>query len=203
MLPPSSWAADWPEKYEVDLALGLRRVSDADLQTAKAEAVKFAVEMYPAQAGADPFYDVRIEAYNDALMRWMIVRGTSDPQDSRLNAAVFSNDEENVRLALTKNAIRYAWDEFERFHLANSPIVPEATDEELAALAALLATRPFWERLSGGQKARFRKLARFLLTELKEADPGYDADDELEEIEDAIAAEAAEMASDAVEATEA
>lgn len=169
ILPPTSWGSEWSGKPTEDVALGLRHISDDDLQIARAEAAKYARQMHD-----DADREGQIEAFNDALMRWTIVRATCDANDTRLASPFFEGSEDNVRLALTSQAIRFLWDRIERFHLTFSPIVPEATDEALGQLAVLLMTRPHWDKIKPGAQKRFRKLAAFLLTELLEADPDYD-----------------------------
>jgi len=173
ILKRDAFAEDWQGKPEVDFALGLRRVSDADIQTARAEAAKYAIEMHDDQLG-------RIESFNDALMRWIIIRGTCDANDSSLNAPIFEGSDENLRNALTSKAIRYLWDAVERFHIEHSPIVAEASDDEFLELIAYLKMPVILEKLSPGARKRFRKLVGFLLSELREVDPDYKEPDEEE-----------------------
>lgn len=167
-----SFADDWSSKPAGDFLVGLRKFSDGDAQTARAEAAKYAVMMHDDHQG-------QVEAFNDALMRWVIVRGTCDANDVTQNCPIFEGSEENVRLALTSNAIRYLWDEIERFHVEQSPIVPEATNEEFLVLAELLKNPALLDNLTPGAQKRVRKLLSFCLTEFLSLGT-HDTDDDPE-----------------------
>jgi len=177
VLEPTAFGDDWPSK-SLDVALGLRRIADADIQTARAEAAKFAVEMHDDREG-------QIEAFNDAIMRWIIVRGTCDANDVTINAPLFDGSEENVRLALTSQAIRFVWDHIERYHLECSPVVREASDEEMQEFATRLIVPGLTDNMTIGARKRFRKLIGFCLNELRELDPTYNGEpDDLDELDE-------------------
>ncbi len=178
ILDITAFAADWKQKPQGEVALGLRRVSDGDLQTARAEAAKYATMMHDDREG-------QIESFNDGLMRWMIVRGTCDANDILLNNPIFDGSEENVRNALTSNAIRYVWDRIEQFHVAHSPLVEEATLEDLDELASRMRNPHPLEKMSPAVQKRFMKFAWFLLNELRTVDPNY-VEDTLDPIEEEV-----------------
>lgn len=163
LIEDNHFAADWQDKPAGGgLLLGLRRFSDADAVTAKAEAAKFAIEMHDDQEG-------QIEAYNEALMRWCIVRGTCDPNDITQNAPIFDGSEENVRNALTSAAIRYVWDHIDRFHTETGPLVVPIKDEEIEELATMMREPGQYEKMSRAKALRVRKLLGFCLSEFREA----------------------------------
>lgn len=164
VLRSDAFADDWAEKPEDggEIAIGLRKISDADSTTARAEAAKFAMDMHDDETG-------QVEAFNDALMRWLVVRGTCDANNNTLNAPLFDGSEENVRNALTSKGIRYVWDEIEKFHLETSPLVPVATNEDMLALAELLKRPELLEQMTVGAALRVRKLLGFCLSELRRA----------------------------------
>lgn len=164
ILKPNSFADDWQSRPKEDVALGLRRVSDADIQTARAEAAKFAIDMHDDEEG-------RYEAFSDALMRWLIIRGTCDANDIRVNHPLFDGSEENVRNALTKEAIRYTWDHVDRFHAETGPLIPEASDEDFLTLASYLQTPELLEVMSTANRKRFRKFVTFMLEDIRESQP--------------------------------
>lgn len=164
VLRTDAFAEDWQEKPDGgEIALGLRKVSDADTTTARAEAAKFAINMHDDREG-------QIEAFNDALMRWLIVRGTCDANDVSKNAPLFDGSEENVRNALTSNAIRYVWDEIDKFHIETSPIVTAASDEDMVAFADLVRRPTLLQHMTPGAALRIRKLIGFCMSEMREAD---------------------------------
>ncbi len=161
VLTVDSFADDWQDKPLGEIAIGLRKISDSDTQTARAEAAKFAIGMHDDREG-------QIEAFNDALMRWLIVRGTCDANDVALNAPLFDGSEENVRNALTTKAVRFVWDELERFHLETSPIVHVATNEDFAEFLELAKHLELLDLMSPASQLRIRKLIGFCLTELRD-----------------------------------
>lgn len=164
VLRTDAFADDWREKPEGgEIALGLRKISDADTQVARAEAAKFAIDMHEDREG-------QIESFNGALMRWFIVRGTCDANDKSKNAPLFDGSEENVRNALTSNAIRYVWDEIERFHIETSPLVTAASDEDLVSFANLVRRPELLGHMSVGAALRIRKLISFCMSEMLEAE---------------------------------
>ena len=153
-----SFADDWTSKPPGDFVVGLRKFSDGDAQTARAEAAKYAVMMHDDHQG-------QVEAFNDALMRWVVVRGTCDANDVTQNSPLFEGSEEVVRQALTSNAIRFLWDEIERFHVERSPVVSEATNEEFLVLSEMLKNPSLLDSLTPGAQKRVRKLLSFCLSE--------------------------------------
>lgn len=163
ILKREAFADGWASKPAEDIALGLRRISDNDVQTARAEAAKYAIGMHSDQDG-------QIESFNDALMRWAIVAGTCDANDVGVPAGTFDGSEENVRNALTSKSIRYIWDEMERFHIETSPVVPSATDEEIVLFANRLLQGPLPVLMSPGALNRTRKLLGFLVQQFAEVE---------------------------------
>lgn len=162
VLKRDAFAENCQFKPTEDIALGLRRVSDDSVQTARAEAAKYATTMH------DDRQD-QIEAYNDALMRWTIIAGCCDPNDVTQPAPLFDGSEENVRVALTPTAIRFLWDEIERHHVLTSPVVAVATDEEMAIVAQRILAGPLPVLMTKGAVLRMRKLFGFIRQELIDA----------------------------------
>ncbi len=163
VLKKDAFAETWEGKPPEDLALGLRKISDTNIQTARAEAAKYAVMMHQDREG-------QIECFNDALMRWAIVYGTCDANDIDVQAQVFSGSEENVRNALTSQAIRFVWDELERYHIETSPLVVAATDEQIEQLGKRLAAKVLPGMMTVGAMNRSRKLLAFVLQEIIDAE---------------------------------
>lgn len=166
------FADPWPAKPADQVILGLRKIADGDIQTARAEAAKFAVDMHEDEEG-------RIEAYNDCLMRWMIIAGTCDENDTGVTAPIFEGSEENVRFALTSGAIRFLWDNIDAFHVEMNPFVREISDEDLERLAARLLTDPLPENLPTSTRIRIKKFLGFVLQEIENVENPMDEEDEL------------------------
>jgi hypothetical protein len=130
VLPRSAFADVWSGKPAGDVAIGLRVLSEADVQTARAEAAKLAVELHPEDG------DDRIDAFNDALVRWAVARGTTDPNDVR--RPYFEAAEDTVRDALTSHGALAVYEALERLTIETSPLEPPASNDDLHSLADVL-----------------------------------------------------------------
>lgn len=156
-LPPSVWASDWRERPSEVVVVGLRLLADAEEQTARAEATRFALELHPE---ADEGF---VEAYNDALIRWLVARGICDPNDVRRPYPLLPMAEDQVRGALTGAGLRFIFDALEALQIETSPLYQEADDDELHVLAELLSADEPLAALSGAEERRARRLLRFVL----------------------------------------
>lgn len=160
-VPPSAWAAEWPENPGEPVMCGLRPLSEADLIFANGEAVKEALLMYPpSMEGCD---DPRNSAYHDAQMRYVVSRGTCDPNDVTKPWEFWGKHGGDgvVQDALTMHGLKMLWDAIERVTIETSPVEPEATDADIQELLTkapdALAAMPQW------QAARVRRLLHWCL----------------------------------------
>ena len=129
---PSWWAADWTERKDAPLKIGFRSVSQADIDAARAEAAKKAWRLHPEPVDIDN----RGDAFNDALIVWLVARGTCDPTDVR--QPWIECPEDNVAAALTSEALRVLFDRWCAFRDATGPLGIAIDDDELAELRASL-----------------------------------------------------------------
>lgn len=159
---PSAFVDAWPDKPKTAIAVGLRLLSDQDIQTARAMAARYAQTLFLGEDVdcTDPMS--RVEAFNDGLMRWAIACGVTDPNNASI--PFFAGGDDVVRLALTTQGIRFLWDHLERVALELSPLVQEATDLQLGELVVLL---PRLDRMKPEGARRARKLLAFVLEELR------------------------------------
>lgn len=160
-LKPSEWAHDYEGRPDGSVAFGVRVITDADVQTARAEAAKLAIELHPEDG------EGRLEAYNDALLRWAVARGLCDPNDVTSPHPYLPLPEDMVRVAFPQTTIRRLFDEIERLQIETSQIFPEATDDELGELAELLSVDAPFGDLPEPRARRARRFARFILDELQ------------------------------------
>lgn len=161
-LAPDAYATDYERRPPEPVSVGLRLLSETDLQSARACAVRTAVDMF-----RDDAHELeRIEAYNDALMRELVARAACDPNDAR--TPFFPGDEEEVRIALTDDGVRYLYDELERVKLERSPLVVPASEDDVRALPAT------WARslgmLPAARQRHLRRLVAFVLRALHDAE---------------------------------
>lgn len=174
VIPLSAFVDAWPNKPKSEVAVGLRILSEQDLQTARAMAARYAEDLLMSEDGGCTDELSRVEAFNDALMRWAIACAVTDPN----NAAVpfFVGGDDVVRVALSSQGVRYLWDHLERVHLELSPVVAEASDEDLERLAGTLHRVGALPKVT---QRRLRKLLGFCLSEMGDTLSGLeDATDE-------------------------
>jgi hypothetical protein len=159
VVPFTAFADGWKGKPKDDVAMGLRRLSEADTQSARAEADQLSRELH------DHPGEERDAAFNDALMRWAVARATTDPND--VHQPFFDMAEDTVREALTSHGVRRIYEELERLTIATSPLHPIATDEDLRELVARLSDAATLDQLTTGQARQLRRLLRHCLDELR------------------------------------
>lgn len=165
---PVVWAPTWKDAPEEPVMVGLRPLSEADLVFCNGEAVKLAIQFYPLATDAAAV-EARDRAYNEALMRLAVSRGTCDPNDVTQPWEFWGKygGDEVVRDALTTNGLKMLWDALERVTIETSAVEPEATDQDIIELLTkapkALAAMPTW------QAARTRRLLHFLLNQCLEA----------------------------------
>lgn len=172
LLPPEAYATDYARRPEEPVAIGLRLLSESDVQAARAGAARVAVDYF---SDGDEHHVERFEAYNDALMREMVARTAVDPNDAR--TPFFAGDEEEVREALTSEGVRLVYDELDRLVLERSPLTPEAGEDEVERLPEI------WKRnlglVVGPRQRHLRRLVGYVLRALLEAETaGLDVTDE-------------------------
>lgn len=172
VLPPSAFASDWPGNKGVEMAIGLRLLSQGDVDTARREAEREALGFYEQLAeGArtKPEPDSLIDTFNEALLANAVARATCDPND--VSRPYFPLAEDMVRRALTPEGMRRLWDELVLLHKGSGAAMPVATDDEVQLLGRALS--------SGAAAAALddegRKLCAYLLAKIDEAipDTGY------------------------------
>lgn len=131
-LPVAAFAETWEERPSAAVEVGLRLVSEAEVQTAMAEANAYACKMHEGGA-LEPW----IACYNDSLMRGIVARATCRPGD--LAASWFDRPEDDIRDALTPAGLRLLWDELAALQVETSPLARGLDDDGVASLAAQLA----------------------------------------------------------------
>lgn len=136
VVPKSAWATSWAKAPKDDVAIGLRLLSESDVQIARAWAAKKASAMFLVDGRLTDSDDFNA-AYNDALMRYAVARSACDPNDA--SAPYWQAAEDVVGVALTSGGVRLIYDAIERMHVAMSPTTPIANDQDVAELVELLS----------------------------------------------------------------
>lgn len=189
-LPPATvdvplvfFAETWAERPVgvSSVTVGLRTIADSDVQAARAQAAKAASVQHPVTAQSD--INTRrlwVDAFQDALMRWMVARGTCDPTDATQPPSVWAAaPEDMVKEALTSDGVGFLYDAWERMRIACDIFQPSVDDAELTrGLGPVL--REAFQRVSATDRAkvvRARKLLAFILTDLGVEPPAADDDE--------------------------
>jgi hypothetical protein len=140
-LQPHHYNDEFVGRPSEPVVLGLRNHTEQDYTDSIAQ----------ADAGADKDKD-------KALMVGLVCRAMCDPTDvSRFNPS-FPRPDDILTKALRPTTIRAIWDAIERHRIETSAIMPEATDEDIGNLLALLQT----DRLSEIEPVKARRVRRFL-----------------------------------------
>lgn len=158
-LPPEAFADDWDRKPSQPMMVGLRLVSEGDVDRARSMALHKAIEMVPEPG------DVRVDAFNDAVMRNVLARATCMPEDAR--EPFFPLPEADIEMALTDAAVKKLWIELDRLKVESSSYLGEADDDQLALLAGLLVEPDAWAALPPIKQTRLRRLCLSLLDDLE------------------------------------
>lgn len=159
---PNAFASEWETRPLEPVAIGLRIIPDEDLQTARAEAAKFAQGMHDdigTQEAADCF--------NDALLRWIIARSTCQPDDVRQPFFEFAED--TVRVALSTEGVKAISFQLEVFKTETSPLLKPIDHEEELDLAHILTEGAPWSAMSEAEARGTKRLLRVALERFGEA----------------------------------
>lgn len=177
ILPPGSvvvgvnaWASTWKQRPGDDVCIGLRFVPDAELEDARIEAFKRASGLYPHHERSPESTELWRLSFYDALIRWIVARGTCDPNDARKPLDLFAAGAEDiVPLALTDHGIQRIFDSWERMRIEADIGIAAATDADIDQLGALLPRLRILEETARSRALRLRRLMRFVLEELEAA----------------------------------
>lgn len=170
-VPPIAFSDEWFDRPKSTVCIGLRLVPDTDIQAARAQARRYANEAFPGLSGDNPHELVAWgDTYNDGLMGHILAFGMCDPNNALEFWEPFkAAPEEMTRRFLLPEGKKLVWDKWEAMRIATTPTQREATNEETATIAALLAE---WApRLGVVRTARARRLLGFVLDELESVRP--------------------------------
>lgn len=157
-LEPKDFQDTWGNIPSGGVAVGLRRISDAAEGCANREAAVAASKRFADVDGPEGQNAAIIE-YNNLAMATVVAYSLCDPNDVSKDPPCLKFPLESTRSALTSAAIRRLFDRYDRMRIEHGVLSPEATPEELRALAGIfLAGVPL------SKKAK--RLAHAILTEV-------------------------------------
>lgn len=179
ILPPTSFTDTWAERPTANIAVGLRLLSEQDVENATIEAAKYIAKLVvdpDAPSGRSFDQDAQNELYNSRLMTEVVARAVCDPNDAATAHELFPIAEIQVQDLFTSEGIRFAFDALSATTVEKSPVMPQATDAELALLVAHLRHGTL-KRLPRSTQSGLRKLLAAVLEPLTAFAPGLDADE--------------------------
>lgn len=139
VLAPSAFADEWPQKPATEVAIGLRLISQRDIdlarRNAEREAVGFRGEIEGHEIRHDP--ETVVDVFNDSFMALAVARGTCDPND--ISRPYWPYAEEQVSQALTPEGVRRLWDELVILHKGSGIARRAASDDDVSRLCGILA----------------------------------------------------------------
>ncbi len=162
VVPLKWWAPDWGDRPPGDTEVGVRLPSEHDLVCIRAEADRKASELYPD--GGDGL----VEAYNSLLMAGVVSAALCQPEDA--TARWWDEAHGDISTALTSPAIEALFWHVNKLLITDSPTVPEASLEEVAALAELLLAGEVWRMMDGAAARRVRRMLRACMDEMTNAE---------------------------------
>ncbi len=160
LIQPIHFAEAWESKPVDGILLGIRVPSEKDVQGARTEAAKIARRV-PVEDDAtdEEINEIRVQAFNDALMHMAVSSALCDPNDVSSPHPFFDMPDDMVPLALKSKTIQYIFDMIETLHTEQSPIFQEITDvEEIRLIELLSADDPY----NGVDRVTAMKARRFL-----------------------------------------
>src|SRR5579859_883072 len=99
VVSPDAFADEWARKPTADVAIGLRLLSESDVQAARGEAAQQAVRWFADLEGECIDEDARTDPFNDGLIRHALARACTDPNNQSI-AWFGEAAEDTVRVAL-------------------------------------------------------------------------------------------------------
>ncbi len=153
-LPPALWADGRPSKPSAPVKVGLRLLPEAELDRCRTIAANHAWREHQNPADEEN----RIDCFNSRLIGLLMAEATCHPEST--DRRFFETADVKIFLDLTSDGIRFLWDHYEAFTVSHSPIAPEATDDELLALADTLVVGDAFAGIPLEQERKVRRLLK-------------------------------------------
>lgn len=157
-LTPDHFAEDFDGRPVAAFPIGLRVPSEAEARTIEDAALREA-------AASDN--DDKIAAYDRATQAYWVARAICDPNDVTSAHPFFDMPEDMVPLAFKPDTIIRICQEIARLGVEQSPLHPEADDEEVGELSDLLAIEEPFAAVKHDQERLARRYLKFALEILR------------------------------------
>jgi hypothetical protein len=146
VVPPEVWAYNWKPRPTAEVAIGLRVISEREVQVGKSAASQYMLKMYGTD-GHLPISDIEkaSEAWNDAFLAYVVGRSACDPNDA--DKQYFTEAQDGASKAFTSQGLKRIWDEYtlaargtgERYQIKEDELVTLARSLAGGALSGLEA----------------------------------------------------------------
>jgi hypothetical protein len=162
-LKAEHWASSYLERPLVAMRVGLRMLSDEELESCRVDAEKAAHEAY----GQDQNANLE-RIHRRRLIRSAVCRALCDVDDASKPHEHFPCPDEQIDFALREETIVSLFDIIEKTQLEHSPIYVPASDDDIVDLMGLIADGALADLDATDQPRadRARRLLAFVLTEL-------------------------------------
>jgi hypothetical protein len=154
----SAFASTWANKPDKPVKMGLRTLSEHQVEHAAAEAARKAWELHADEGDEDG----RIDAYNNRLVGLAVAFATTHPENRE--EPYFTMAEDLVFHALTPQGMRFIYDALDLLTLETSPTAPEASDDELGIVGDGLVSGELLASLDVEQARRVRRILKHVLS---------------------------------------
>ena len=149
-LRASAWSDTWDGKANAPTLVGVRLVAEGDLARARSEGERVADGLHPRRG------DRWVEAYNQAVMHFVLGHALCLHDD--VATPLFEMQEFVISHRLSTEGTLRLWDAVEELRIVDSPLSPEISEDDLAALCAELRSDVWWARLAPSQRKRAARL---------------------------------------------
>jgi hypothetical protein len=153
MFPPSGFSDEYQGRPDTPVEIGIRRVSSDTTDTARAWAAKKAARRHPNMTSADTIW---CEAFNEALMQWIVARATCKPDD--VNASFWACAEDVVPLALSAAGLLRLWEEHEMLCIGQGVLSPEVDLDECELMGLQLQSGELFAKMKPNQVRYAKRL---------------------------------------------
>jgi hypothetical protein len=168
LLQPEDFADGWKSRPTAAVAVGLRRLSESDEQTAITDATKeatsAAADCLPAQQ-ADEF----VRVFNERLMCIGVGRSLCDPNDVSRPYTVIPMAEDLLGTAVTRGTLERLWHALEAVCGETSACFKEADDDDLGRLCLAIADGAI-DELNPAMERRARRFLAMVLDDIDEGE---------------------------------
>jgi hypothetical protein len=154
-LLPDHFADDFEGRPVAPIEIGLRLSSEDECRTIEDAAERLAMK---AENGAEA-----LEIYNRNAQCFQVARAICDPNDVTSGHPFFDMPEDLVPVALKPAAILRIRQELHLLQIEQSPLHPEADDEEVGELSDLLALEEPFAAISPAAQGLARRYLKFAL----------------------------------------